>query len=211
AALTTSLAAIPDGAAENEGSAVGRYAANKILEARKNDGANVNVPYTPGSGPGAWVPTPPAFAASLFPQWPGVKPFAMTSTSQFRPPTPPALTSADYAAAYNEVKAYGGDGVTTPTIRNADQTLIAKFWADGAGTETPPGHWNTIAEDVARAQGTTLVQNARLFALLNIALADAAIDAWDCKYSFNLWRPVTAIRAGDTDGNSDPAHDGTWT
>src|SRR5207249_7315664 len=113
--------------------------------------------------------------------------------------------------AFNEVKELGGDGVTTPTSRTEEQTLIAKFWADGAGTETPPGHWNTIAQDVALAQGNTLVQNARLFALLDIAVADAAICAWDAKYMDNFWRPVTAIRNADTDDNADTLQDTTWT
>lgn len=211
AALADSLATVPDGPAENQGIAVGRYAANKMLADRRDDGAGITVPYTPGTAPGAWQPTPPAFAASLFPQWPAVTPFALTNGAQFRPPAPPALTSADYAAAFQEVKDYGGDGVTTPTIRNDDQTLVAKFWADGAGTETPPGHWNTIAADVAEARGTTLVENARLFALLNLALADAAITSWDCKYAYNLWRPVTAIRAADTDNNPATTPDPTWT
>jgi membrane-associated phospholipid phosphatase len=211
AALSASLADIPDGAAENKGIATGRYAANMILKARANDGANDSVPYSPGTNPGDWQPTPPAFAASLFPQWPYVAPFAMTWAGQFRPDAPPALPSAEYAADFNEVKQLGGDGVTTPTTRAPEQTLIAHFWADGAGTETPPGHWNSIAQDVAEDQGTTVVQNARLFALLNIALADAAIDAWDCKYLFNYWRPMTAIRAADTDGNPDTIVDATWT
>lgn len=211
AALQDSLAAIPDGPAERKGIAVGRSVAQKVLQARRHDGANAVVPYTPGTDPGDWQPTPPGFAASQFPQWPGVKPFAMTSAEQFRPELPPDLTSAEYAAAFNEVKDLGGDGVTTPTSRTPEQTLIAKFWADGAGTETPPGHWNTIAQDVFQARGQSVVQDARLFALLNIALADAAIDAWDCKYEFNYWRPVTAIRAADTDGNPDTAPDATWT
>jgi membrane-associated phospholipid phosphatase len=211
AALHDSLAAVPDGRAERQGIAVGRYVAKKVLRARRNDGADAVVPYAPGTDPGDWQPTPPGFAASQFPQWANVEPFAMTDAGQFRPTAPPALTSADYAAAFNEVKDLGGDGVTTPTSRTPEQTLIANFWADGAGTETPPGHWNTIAEDVARARGLSLVQDARLFALLNIALADAAIDAWDCKYEFNLWRPVTAIRAADLDGNPATAPDPTWT
>jgi len=210
-ALSDSLAAVPDGPAEEKGIAVGRYVANKVLLARRYDGADASVPYSPGTAPGDWQPTPPAYAPALFPQWPNVKSFAMTSAGQFRPPAPPPLTSADYATAVNEVKALGGDGVTTPTARTADQTLIANFWADGAGTETPPGHWNTIAQEVSTARGTSLVENARLFALLNIALADAAIDAWDCKYQFNVWRPVTAIRAADADGNPDTVPDPTWT
>src|SRR5207249_1520784 len=123
------------------------------------DGSSAAVPYTPGTGPGAWQPTPPAFAASLFPQWPQVTPFAMTGGGQFRPAAPPALTGAEYTAAFNEVKDYGGNGTTTPTLRSPEQTVIAQFWADGAGTETPPGHWNTIAADVAEARGTTLAEN----------------------------------------------------
>src|SRR5262245_7373931 len=211
AALTASLAGIPDAKAENRGIAIGAFAADKVLQARRNDGSATVVPYAPGTAPGDWQPTPPAFAASLFPQWPDVKPFTLSSESDLRPAGPPALSSAEYAAAFNEVKDFGGDGITTPTSRTPEQTLIANFWADGVGTETPPGHWNTIAEEVARARGTTTVQNARLFALLNLALADAAIVAWDCKYAFNLWRPVTAIRAADTDGNPATAADPTWT
>ena len=96
----------------------------------------------------------------------------MTSSSQFRPPGPPALDSQQYAADYNEVKELGA---AVGSTRTEDQTEIALFWADGAGTETPPGHWNSIAQIIAAAQGTTLEENARLFALLNIAMADAAI------------------------------------
>src|SRR5207244_12414108 len=123
----------------------------------------------------------------------------------------PALTTDAYAAAFNEVKDLGGDGITTPTSRTAEQTTIAKFWADGVGTETPPGHWNTIAENVTQARGNTLVENARLFALLDLALADAAIVAWDCKYAYNFWRPITAIRAAETDGNPATDRDSSWT
>ena len=122
----------------------------------------------------------------------------MESSEALRPNGPPPLDSAQWAADYNEVKALGA---AVGSTRTADQSQIARFWADGAGTETPPGHWNHIAQDVAAAQGNTLEQNARMFALLNLALADAAICAWDAKYAFNFWRPVTAIRAGDTDGN----------
>jgi hypothetical protein len=100
--------------------------------------------------------------------------------------------------------------VAVGSTRTPDQDQIALFWADGVGTETPPGHWNSIAQDVSAAQGNTLDENARLFALLNIALADAAICAWDAKYAFNFWRPITAIRAGDTDGNPDTEPDPAW-
>ena len=131
----------------------------------------------------------------------------MATSSQFRPPGPSALSSARYAADVNEVKQMGA---ATNSTRTADQTQIALFWADGAGTETPPGHWNSIAQDVAAAKGNTLEENARLFALLNLAMADAAICAWDAKYSFNFWRPVTAIRHADTDGNPATEPDRNW-
>jgi membrane-associated phospholipid phosphatase len=137
-----------------------------------------------------WVPTPPAFLPYLLPQWGFVRPFAMNSSSQFRPPGPPSLDSQQYAADYEEVKELGA---AVGSTRTEDQTEIALFWADGAGTETPPGHWNSIAQIIADAQGNTLEENARLFALLNIAMADAAICAWDAKYTFDFWRPVTAI------------------
>ncbi len=114
----------------------------------------------------------------------------MSSSSQFRPPGPPSLDSERYAADYEEVKELGA---AVGSTRTEEQTEIALFWADGAGTETPPGHWNSIAQIIAAAQGNTLEENARLLALLNIAMADAAICAWDAKYTFDFWRPVTAI------------------
>jgi membrane-associated phospholipid phosphatase len=195
AAYDASLLTIPDGRAENQGVALGRSVAQTILALRANDGANHNVPYTIGTNPGDWQPTPPAFQHSpVLPQWPGVTPFTMTSGSQFRPSGPPSLTSGEYAASFDQVKSLGDKFSTT---RTADQTQIAFFWADGAGTVTPPGHWNEIAQDVAMARHNTLAQNARLFALLDLALADAGISAWDAKYHFNYWRPVTAIQHED--------------
>src|SRR5438034_1870827 len=184
------LAAIPDGPQKTAGIVWGEFVANQILAARANDGCDALVPPPDGSGPGVWVPTPPAFAPYLLPQWGFVAPFGMSSSSQFRPPGPPSLDSEQYAANYNEVQELGA---ALGSTRTADQTQIALFWADGAGTETPPGHWNSIAQITAAAQGNTLEENARLFALLNIAMADAAICAWDAKYTFHFWRPVTAI------------------
>jgi hypothetical protein len=137
-----------------------------------------------------------------------VTPFAIPTSSFFRPNGPPPLQSARYAADYNEVKALGA---ATSAQRTSEQTEIALFWADGAGTVTPPGHWNVIASDVATARGNRMRQNARLFAVLNIAMADAAIAAWDAKDTYNFWRPVTAIRLGDTDGNPATTPDPTWT
>ena len=184
------LATIPDSPQKTAGIMWGEFVASQILAARANDGFDAIVPPPNGSGPGVWVPTPPAFLPYLLPQWGFVAPFAMSSSSQFRPPGSPSLDSQRYASDYNEVKELGA---AIGSTRTEEQTEIALFWADGAGTETPPGHWNSIAQILAAAQGNTLEQNARLFALLNIAMADAAICAWDAKYTFNFWRPVTAI------------------
>ncbi len=184
------LAGIPDGPHKAAGIVWGEFVANQILAARANDGSSAVVPPPGGSGPGVWIPTPPAFLPYLLPQWGFVAPFGMNSSSQFRPPGPPSLDSQQYAADYEEVKELGA---AVGSTRTEDQTEIALFWADGAGTETPPGHWNSIAQVIAAARGNTLEENARLFALLNIAMADAAICAWDAKYTFDFWRPVTAI------------------
>ena len=192
------LAAIPDGPQKTAGIAWGEFVATEILAARASDGSDAIVPPPGGSGPGVWVPTPPAFLPYLVPQWGFVVPFAMTSSSQFRPPGPPSLDSEQYAADYNEVKELGA---LVGSTRTEEQTEIALFWADGGGTETPPGHWNSIAQIIAAAQGNTLEENARLFALLNIAMADAAICAWDAKYEFHFWRPVTAIAFAEPELN----------
>ena len=184
------LAGIPNGPQKTNGITWGEFVGTQILAARANDGSNAIVQPPGGSGPGVWIPTPPAFLPYLLPQWGFVVPFGMSSSSQFRPPGPPALDSQRYATDYEEVKQLGA---LVGSTRTEDQTEIALFWADGAGTETPPGHWNSIAQIIAAARGTTLEQDARLFALLNIAMADAAICSWDAKYTYHFWRPVTAI------------------
>jgi PAP2 superfamily len=194
----TILATIPDGPQKAAGVGWGEFVANQILAARANDGVNLIVPPPGGDGPGVWVPTPPASLPYLLPQWGFVVPFAMSSSSQFRPPGPPSLDSQQYASDYEEVKELGA---AVGSTRTAEQTEIASFWADGAGTETPPGHWNSIAQTIADARGNTLEENARLFALLNIAMADAAICAWDAKYTFHFWRPVTAINYSEPELN----------
>jgi hypothetical protein len=206
-ALAADLAGIPPGRAM-QGAAVGHEVARQILDWRSTDGSGATVPYTPGTDPGDWQPTPPANLPALAPQWPYVTPFAMTSGSQFRPVAPPALDSAAYTAAFDEVKDLGRADSTT---RTDEQTQIARFWNDALGTAFAMGYWNRIAEQVATDQGLSLVQDARVFALLNIAEADAQIACWDSKYTYNLWRPVTAIRAADTDGNPDTVPDATWT
>ena len=205
--LTQILAAVPDGPRKRTGIEWGESVARQILAVRANDNADAVVAAPPGDGPGFWEPTPPAFAPYLLPQWAFVAPFAMPTSSFMRPLGPPALASSRWAADYNEVKSLGA---AAGSSRTPEQSQIALFWADGAGTETPPGHWNRIAQSVAASRGTTLADNARLFALLNIAMADAAICAWDAKYSFDFWRPVTAIRNGDADGNAATDADPSW-
>jgi membrane-associated phospholipid phosphatase len=207
ATLHDSLAAIPAGPDRLRGFLLGRHVAQRTLAMRRNDGADAASDYAPGAGPGRWEPTPPAFADALLPQWPDVTPFAIGTGDRFRPLDPPSLGDDAYAEAFEEVKRLGA---VDSAARTADQTQIARFWADGAGTATPPGHWNAIAAEVAEARGATLAENARLFATLNVALADAGIASWDAKYAFDLWRPVTAIRRADTDGNPRTEPDPGW-
>lgn len=201
------LAGVPEGPKRRTGVAWGRHVADRILAWRANDNADAIVPAPLAQGLGSWEPTPPALAPYLLPHWGFVMPFAMPGGNYFRPLGPPAMDTPQYAAEYHEMKTLGA---AVGSTRTPDQDQIALFWADGAGTETPPGHWNSIAQHVAAARGNTLAQNARLFALLNVAMADAAIAAWDAKYYFNSWRPVTAIRHGDADGNPATIGDPSW-
>jgi hypothetical protein len=203
----TTLSTVPNSPQKTNGIKWGAYVAHEILTLRSADGSTTVVLPPSNTGPGAWEPTPPAYAPYLLPQWAFVYPFAMSNSAQFRPGGPPALDSSIWTSDFNEVKALGAKN---GSIRTDDQTQIAFFWADGSGTQTPPGHWNSIAQDVAADQGNTLEQNARLFALLNVAMADAAICAWDAKYFYAFWRPVTAIHAGDIDGNSATDSDADW-
>ena len=177
---TTQLGQLRDGPALRFSVAWGESVAEAILELRSGDHSDEVVPYAPTPGAGFWAPTPPAFAPALLPQWPMVTPFAMTKGEQFRPLPPPALDSPRWISDYIQVKELGSLSSAT---RTEEQTAIARFWADGAGTVTPPGHWNVIAQDVAAQRGTTLEENARLFALLNIAEADAAIVSWTASTS----------------------------
>jgi uncharacterized protein (TIGR03118 family) len=201
------LADVPAGQAQTDGLAVGRFVAEQTLISRVTDGANAVVSFTPGSAPGDWRPTPPAFAPAQTPQWPFVTPFALTSGSQFRPPPPPALTSAAYTAAFNEVKDLGR---VDSTLRTPQQTEVARFWEAKAGTAQIAGYWNEIAESAAASQNNTLDQNARLFADLNVALADETIAFFDAKYTYQRWRPVTAIQLAGQDGNPDTVADPNW-
>jgi len=206
-----SLATVRDGPQKDHSIVWGRFVATSILQWRSTDGSGKIVNYTPGTQPGEWRPTV-SFGGivrpALSPQWGSVTPFALASGSLFRPPAPPAFNTQQYAADVNMVKAVGG---TISAVRTAEQTQIALFWGYGPTTATPPGHWNQVAQVVAAGQGNTLEENARLFALLNIALADAAIVSWDCKYVYNYWRPITAIQEADTDGNPETTADPSWT
>jgi hypothetical protein len=206
-ALTNSLAGIANDPQREAGLQIGRIVAGRIIAWRADDGSRGSVTHESGTAPGEWRPTPPSFSPPLLPQWARLRPFAIPRPSSFRPPFPPALDSAEYARDWQEVLQIGA---ADSTERTAEQTEIAHFWADGAGTVTPPGHWNRIAREVARREGLSLTENARLFALLNVALADAAIACWDMKFACNLWRPVTAIREADTDGNDLTERDPDW-
>jgi hypothetical protein len=208
ALLADSLAQVPPGQGQTDGITVGQVAGNAIIALRANDGWNKFVDYVPGSSPGAWVPTAPMYMEALDPQWATMQPWTMASPSPFRPAGPPALNSQAWADAFNETKSLGS---ATSTTRTADQTQIARFWADGSGSYTPAGHWNQIAAQAAQQAGDSLAEDARLFAELDITLADAAIVCWDAKYTYNAWRPVTAIRTADTAGNPSVGADPTWT
>ncbi len=207
AALSTTLSRVPDGAAEDDGATFGRQVADIIIAIRVNDGFDKFVNYTPGNLPGDWQPTGPGFDVALLPQWATLTPFALNTASQFRPDGPPALDSAAYATAFDEVKSLGA---ATGSTRTADQTQIARFWADGAGTITPPGHWNQIADAAAIEAGNSTAANARMLATLNVALADSAISAWDAKYFYESWRPITAIHGAENDGNAATIEDDAW-
>ncbi len=202
--LDQQLATIPNGAGKQQGIQVGQAVAARLIAIRANDGsAATPQPFVPGNQPGNYRPTPPKFPAPVFTNWGNVTPFVLNDTAQFRPDPPPALTSQAYAQALNEVKSLGQN---TSTTRTPDQTVIAKFWA-GPIWNT----WNEIAENAALAHHTNLVTTARLFAALNLSFADSTIAFYDAKYHYQLWRPITAIRLADTDGNPATVGDPNWT
>jgi hypothetical protein len=211
AVFDTELATSLDGIKENrkrQGIQVGQIVAARLLAARANDGWNATPPaYSLPPTPGNWQPTPPNFPAAGFTHYPAVLPFAITSSSQFTPNPPPAMSSAEYAAELNEVKEIGAVNSTT---RTADQTLVARLWA-GVGTPTNFLFvWNNVARSVALERATTTVENARLFALTNISLHDALQTTFASKFQYGLWRPVTAIRRADEDGNPNTTPDAAW-
>lgn len=219
AALAADLATIPDGPGKQEGIALGRLTAANILAARANDGSQKDAPgqpntYVYGTNIGDWQVDPlHPTAKPLTPDWGSVTPFMMTSGNQFRLPPPAAMNSPEYAAAYNMVKTLGGGSPTSPTIRTDEQTIIGLFWGYDAqpGLCAPVRFYDQITDVIARQQGNTEVENARLFMLTNVAMADAGIACWGDKYLYNLWRPVTAIREGNLDGNPLTVGDPLWT
>jgi len=204
AELINSLNGIPPNRAL-QGIRVGRIVAEKLLAVRVNDGwSAAPPPYVLPPTPGNWQPAP---APAGFTQFPSVLPFAITSSTQFAPNPPPAITSAEYAAAFNEVKEIGS---ATSTTRTADQTQVARLWANVNTPTTVFFVWNNVARTVAISRNNTTAENARLFALLNIAYHDALQTTMTSKFVHGLWRPVTAIRRADEDSNPDTEQDVNW-
>ncbi len=198
AALAAALAAVPEGPAKAQGVQLGEKVAATLLEERNTDGANTPDTYRPHGAVGAYVPT------ILPASWNGgmMKPFAIKSGNQFRPGAPVALNSAQWAKDYNEVKRMGAKA---GSARSPEQTDIAKFWE-----QTGAGSYNQLVQQVAAAKNLSLLDNARLYAQVYLATADAGIAIFDAKYHYNFWRPLTAIRNGDQDGNDATERDAGW-
>ena len=199
----SAIAGIPDGQAKDDGLALGELVALSVLTARAGDGRNAVVPYVPSSGPGVWQPTSPAFATPVAPWMAVMRPFTFDNASQFRVGPPPALDSAQWAEDYNEVRTLGS---LTSINRTQTQTEIARFYGEHAGIQ-----YARIFRDLAAAKGLPVEENARLFAMLYVTSADALIGCWDSKYHYSFWRPITAIRAGDTDDNPLTSPEPDWT
>jgi hypothetical protein len=225
--LDEDLSLIRNGHEKRNGIELGRRAAAAILALRADDGSQhaeprVGIEYITSDQPGRWRQDP----ISLIPLalgafWGGVRPFVLKSGDQFRAPAPPALSSQEYAAAFDEVKRLGGDGIITPTERTAEQTTIGIYWGyDGTpALGTPPRLYNQIAVHIADQRGSNGIELARLLALANVAMADTCIAVWESKYFYDFWRPVTGIREADEgtgptgagDGNPATAGDPTYT
>jgi hypothetical protein len=197
-AIAVFLASIPDGVAKSDGVALGEGIATKVLEARVNDGADAPDAYRPRTTPGVYVPT----AITVASMWPNMKPFALTKGFQFRPNPPISLESKEWATDFNELKDYGGK---TSTKRSAQQTETARFWLQVGAPAYHP-----FARKLAVAKQMSVVDSARFMALVAVGLNDAYIAVFDAKYHYNFWRPITAIRNGDTDGNPATDRDATW-
>src|SRR4029077_14009751 len=204
AQLQQLLAAIPEGSDKVEGISIGQTVADRILTLRSNDGStDTPAPFVFGSAPGDYQSTPPNFPPQpQFTNWSHVAPFALERANQFRPGPPPALTSDTYSDVFAEVQSLGIAGGTTAT---PDQVLTGRFW-NGA----IQNYWNEIAQTATLSHRLTTAQSARLFALLNLTFADGVIAFYDAKYTYNFWRPVTAIREAATDGNPATLPNPNW-
>jgi len=203
-AYTASLARIPDGPAEDEGVAVGERVAQQWIAQRVGDGFRAPAaPYVPPSPPipGVWIPTAASTPVGLY--TPGMRPFTLDSADQFRPAAPPSLDSQQWARAYNEVKSVGS---ATSTTRTADQTIAARFWA-----EPPVQQGRGALRRFITDHSLGIVDAARFMAMTSVAYADAFIACFDAKWHYKFWRPITSVRAGDTDPNPDTVGDSSWT
>lgn len=209
-ALTDSFSTIPNDAARVLGQQRGAAIGVAVLNARENDGYDGMSQYMPVGGPGRWTPDPLNPGQEAWgPEWGALQPFALPDANSFMPPPMPALDSQEYADAFNEVKELGSINSTT---RTQEQTDIGNFWAyDRLGMGTPMRMFNQILRTVAENEGTDTAENARLFTMATVAMADAGVVAWDAKFDYDLWRPVTGIREADTDGNPLTEADPAWT
>jgi hypothetical protein len=198
-AYRDALSAIPAGPARDRGLAAGERAAAAVLASRVDDGASLPEAYRPSAAPGLYVPT----TLPLTPQWPGRKPWVMRDAAQFRPGPPPALTSERWTRDYEEIRALGS---RNSARRTAEQTEIARFWE-----ATGPGIYFPLVRSLAEAPSRDLARNASLLAAAAQAMDDALISVMDAKYAYRFWRPITAIRNGDQDGNPATERDSTWT
>lgn len=203
ASYDSALARLPVGRERDQGVAVGQAAAATVLAMRARDHASDAVVYTPSSGVGEWMPTPPAFLAALEPGWGRVTPFLLESGDEFRPGPPPSPGSDAYVRDYVEIVTIGT--ANSPT-RTALQTETARFWIS-----TAPQLWNQVVRQLTFEPGMNAAKAARAYLLLNLAGADAMIAAWDAKYAYGQWRPVTAIRSQADDGSPTTIPDASWT
>jgi hypothetical protein len=202
-ALATSLAGVPDGSAKDRGVTYGEQVAQHIIDLRANDGRGADVHFTEPAAPGVWRPTPPLFLDMAVPWLGGVTPLLARSAAQFAPPPPPSLTSRRYTRDFAEVKAYGS---ATSTVRTADQTATAHFYSGNVGLQL-----NAALRDQAAARNLDITDSARMFADVDMTVADALIVAWQAKLTYGFWRPSTAIQLADTDGNPATTADPAWT
>ena len=208
AAQVSYLEDYPDSPSKADSIFFGKQVAEAVISLRSTDGWDRYEDYIASDVLGAWKPTSPMFDVAQAPHWGLLEPFAISDLSIFELKGPPSLDSQDYARDFQEVKSLGS---AISVTRASEQKQIARFWSDGAGTYTPPGHWNKIASEVATEQRISVAEAARLFAMLNTALADSSIAVWKTKYEFESWRPITAIRNAESDTNDATVEQADWT